>query len=122
MTKLDQQDDTRTATAALRDLLAETEGRRRNGPASDGRGWYRTEADRADCYAVADNLLPLFKTEWVYGVPWDPAKPNAVHECDDQDHAREWRRDLHWEGPIVRQLTVRLASAAWEPAPETSRP
>jgi hypothetical protein len=41
----------------LRHILAEAEGARRNGVASDGRGWFRTAADRVDCYAVADAVL-----------------------------------------------------------------
>jgi hypothetical protein len=44
----------------LRDLIAENEGKRRNGAASDGRGWYRTDAERMDCYAVADAVMELF--------------------------------------------------------------
>jgi hypothetical protein len=41
----------------LRDRLAETIALSLNGPASDGRGWYRTDADRIDCYSRADALL-----------------------------------------------------------------
>lgn len=48
--------------ALLRDLIAENEGRRRNGPASDGRGWYRRAGDREDCYAVADAVMELLET------------------------------------------------------------
>jgi hypothetical protein len=40
-------------TDRLREVAAEAEGLRRNGPASDGRGWYRTEADRMECFAIA---------------------------------------------------------------------
>lgn len=105
-----------TAVAELRNLLAEAEGARRNGVADDGRGWYRTEADRTDCYAVADSLLPLFRASWEYGVRWNPDSPDAVHECDDQDHAREWRRDLNWEGPLVRRLVVRHVGS-WQEIP-----
>lgn len=39
------------------DLVAEVLGGRRNGLASDGRGWYRTADDRADCYADAAAVL-----------------------------------------------------------------
>jgi hypothetical protein len=113
---VDTGDDERTAIAELRNLLAETEGLRRNGPASDGRGWFRTKADRNECYAVADSLLPHFRAEWEYGVRWNPDEPDAVHECDDQDHAREWRRDLNWEGPVVRRLVVRHVGP-WQEIP-----
>lgn len=41
-----------------RDQLAEAEGARRNGLASDGRGWFRSKEDRQECYAIADALLP----------------------------------------------------------------
>src|ERR1700749_172453 len=41
----------------LRDRIAETIALSLNGPASDGRGWYRTEADRIDCYTRAEALL-----------------------------------------------------------------
>lgn len=51
---------TTPAKQELRDLIAENEGKRRNGPASDGRGWYRNEADQAECYAIADAVVALF--------------------------------------------------------------
>lgn len=54
---------------ALQDLLAENEGARRNGRASDGRGWYRTDAEREECYAIADTVLHLFPDVSVDGPP-----------------------------------------------------
>jgi hypothetical protein len=44
-------------TDRLREVAAEAEALRRNGPASDGRGWYRTAADRVECFAIADAVL-----------------------------------------------------------------
>lgn len=44
---------------AARDRLAEALGLRRNGPASDGRGWFRDEQQRQECLADADALLPV---------------------------------------------------------------
>jgi hypothetical protein len=84
--------DVRTATEALREMLAMAGV---NDP---------------------DALLPLFRARWEYGVVWDPGKPDGIHECDDQDHAREWKRDLHWEGPLVRRLVVRHVGQ-WNPIP-----
>ncbi|MEU8158134.1 hypothetical protein AB0B94_31150 [Micromonospora sp. NPDC048986] len=112
-------DDTATATAALRDLLAETEATRRHGVSLDG---YRSPATREVCYAVADAMLPLFAADWNYGVVWNPEKPGEIFECDDQDHAREWKRDLHGSGPAVRMLAVRLADQSWQPVPEKVKP
>lgn len=40
-----------------RDHLAEALALQMNGPASDGRGWYRTEVQREDCYARADAIM-----------------------------------------------------------------
>ncbi|RKR92673.1 hypothetical protein BDK92_7149 [Micromonospora pisi] len=108
-------DDIETATAALRDLLAETEATRRHGISLDG---YRSPATRAVCDAVADAMLPLFTADWHYGVVWDPAKPGEIFECDDQEHARDWKRDLHGSGPVVRMLAVRLGGQTWQPVPE----
>ncbi|MEV1315448.1 hypothetical protein AB0J14_05105 [Micromonospora arborensis] len=104
-----------TATAALRDLLAETEGARRNGLAGDGRGWFQNQSDRDDCYAVADAMLPLLTPGWEYGVYYN-RNDSDVHICDDQDHATEWKRDLHWDGPVVRRLTARLVGQDWAEA------
>ncbi len=61
----------------LRDLIALNEAARRNGPASDGQGWYRTEADRDDCYAVADAVLALGETEAFWA--GSPSEPDVVH-------------------------------------------
>jgi hypothetical protein len=108
----DYDTDVQTAAAALRDLLAETEGKRRNGPASDGRGWFRTDEDRQECYAIADAMLALFLANWDHGVRYNPDKDD-VHPCDDPDHAAEWKRDMDWEGPVVRRLTARLAGMPW---------
>lgn len=52
--------DTTNPRAALRDLIAENEGKRRNGAASDGRGWYRNADEREDCLAVAAAVMELF--------------------------------------------------------------
>lgn len=114
MTSTDE--DALTAVAELRNLLAETEGLRRDGPASDGRGWYRTQADRTGCYAVADSLLPLFRASWEYGVRWDPAQPDAVIGCDDQDDAHKWRQAINCDGPTVRRLVVRHGGL-WQETP-----
>jgi hypothetical protein len=43
----------------LREQLAEVLALRINGPASDGRGWYRTDEERSDCYAQADAALAV---------------------------------------------------------------
>ncbi|MFK0182095.1 hypothetical protein ACIQVR_39795 [Streptomyces xanthochromogenes] len=43
--------------STLRDEIAETLGAHRNGPASDGRGWFRTDEQRAELYAEADAIL-----------------------------------------------------------------
>lgn len=88
-------DDVRTATADLRDLLT---------------------AHGAD----PDALLPLFRAEWEWGVRYnfDPNQPDAVHWCDDQDRAREWGRSLS-QGPVVRRLRV-WHVGSWQeiPAPK----
>lgn len=95
--------DHETATAALRDLLAETEGKRRNGPASDGRGWFRTQTDREGCYAVADALLPLFGYEWEYGAP-EPGSDDEPFLFDGFERAVEFMRAGRWQGQPVRRL------------------
>lgn len=41
----------------LRDRIAEALALKLNGPASDGRGWYRTAAERIDCLAQADAVM-----------------------------------------------------------------
>jgi Tfp pilus assembly protein PilN len=47
----------------LRDKIAEALALQLNGQASDGRGWYRTAADRIDCYARADAALAVVGPE-----------------------------------------------------------
>lgn len=42
---------------ALQDRVALAIGAHRNGPASDGRGWYRTPQDANECRAIADTVL-----------------------------------------------------------------
>jgi hypothetical protein len=81
----------------LRKIIAEAEGARRNGVASDGRGWFRTDADRMDCYAVADAVLAaLFDacevrerwgTRWTYAdgeqrTAWWSSRAEAETERD----------------------------------------
>ncbi|MFI6347275.1 hypothetical protein [Streptomyces sp. NPDC050560] len=46
---------------ALRQQLAEAIGAYRNGPASDGRGWFRSAEDQAECVALADAVLPVVR-------------------------------------------------------------
>ncbi|MFD6565469.1 hypothetical protein [Micromonospora profundi] len=105
--------DHETATTALRDLLAETEGKRRNGPASDGRGWFRTEADRDDCYAVADAMLPLFDVRLDWGTRMSSTDPDGpVWDADDSEHAGEMRDSMGW-GPVVHRLSARLVDQEW---------
>lgn len=104
--------NTVTATAALRDLLAETEATRRHGVSLDG---YRSPATRDECYAVADAMLPLFTADWSYGVR---RNPTSVRECDDLEHARKWKWIREEAVPVVRQLGARLAGQAWQPVPE----
>lgn len=55
---VDMEQSTET-TLDLRDRYAEAIALSLNGPASDGRGWYRTVADRIDCYARADAILAV---------------------------------------------------------------
>lgn len=43
----------------LRDRYAEAIGLHRNGPASDGLGWYRNDEDLAECLAIADAVLAV---------------------------------------------------------------
>ena len=64
-------------TSPLRDLIALNEGARRNGSASDGKGWYRNEADREDCYAVADAVVALGEAEQVWA--GSPSEPRGTH-------------------------------------------
>jgi hypothetical protein len=48
----------------IRDEIAEALALHLNGPASDGRGWYRTDEQRAQCYEQADAVLAaLSKTD-----------------------------------------------------------
>jgi len=47
----------------LRQRIALAVGAHRNGLASDGQGWFRDDADMAECYALAEALLPLFAAE-----------------------------------------------------------
>ncbi|MFJ1539223.1 hypothetical protein ACIODS_11840 [Micromonospora chalcea] len=95
--------DHETATTALRDLLADT--------MYDSPALARVPMEY--CRAVADALLPLFAPSWEYGVRYTPADLDAVYVCDDQDHAREEKRDLNWEGPTVRRLRASLRPGAW---------
>jgi hypothetical protein len=44
-------------------ILAENLGMERNGPASDGRGWFRNDTERAELIARARELLK--------GTPWE---------------------------------------------------
>lgn len=41
-------------------MIAEEYGKRRNGPASDGRGWFRDEEDQAECTSVAEMVVAMF--------------------------------------------------------------
>lgn len=52
-----------TADTTLRGRIALAIGAHRNGPASDGQGWYRDQADAAACYALADVVLPVVAAE-----------------------------------------------------------
>lgn len=47
----------------LRQHIALAIGAHRNGQASDGQGWFRDDADMAECYALADALLPVMQVE-----------------------------------------------------------
>jgi hypothetical protein len=51
----------------LRQRIALAVGAHRNGPASDGLGWFRDETDEHACYALADAVLPLFAAEHAAG-------------------------------------------------------
>lgn len=49
---------------SIRDEIADALALHLNGPASDGRGWYRTDEQRTQCYAQADTVIDaLRKTE-----------------------------------------------------------
>jgi hypothetical protein len=47
----------------LRDRLAESFALQLNGPANDGRGWYRSGDERTECYARADAVLSIVQAE-----------------------------------------------------------
>lgn len=47
----------------LRDRLAEDAALRLNGPANDGRGWYRNDTERTQCYALADAVAAVVQPE-----------------------------------------------------------
>ncbi|MEV1013855.1 hypothetical protein AB0I89_24180 [Micromonospora sp. NPDC049801] len=98
MTMADVEDEIRrdheTATAALRDLLAETVG---------------------GDHAVVDALLPLFEARMEWGVRLaGPDSPSdAVWECDDREGAVDMSRSLSGNPPAMRRLTVRLVGQEW---------
>ena len=99
--------------STLRDEIAAAIGAHRNGPASDGQGWYRNDQQRAEIYAETDAILarilrggrlihngrayPVTETDWkdgndeyqeytVYTAP--EAEPDAVAcICDEAPHA-----------------------------------
>jgi hypothetical protein len=65
------------SSADLVDLLAETEGARRNGLASDGRGWFRLGTDREECYAVARAAVEALTAAGRQATPTGPASQVA---------------------------------------------
>jgi hypothetical protein len=109
-TPTDYDTDVQTATAALRDLLANRIHAEDCGCKSAVH-----PAEQWEYYGrLSDAMLSLFTADWDHGVRYNPAKDD-VHLCDDADHAAEWKRDLGWEGPIVRRLNARLAGMPWNP-------
>lgn len=80
-------------TDRLREVAAEAEALRRNGPASDGRGWYRTEADRVECFAVADAVLAAVLPVHREIVLREAASPLAALSRWIDDHPANATRD-----------------------------
>ncbi|WP_049566815.1 hypothetical protein [Streptomyces sp. SBT349] len=69
----------------LGDRIAERIALHRNGPASDGRGWYRDEADHTECLALADAVMAVVEpeiAEWRWTVEYFDAQSKRR-----QDHA-----------------------------------
>jgi hypothetical protein len=112
----------------LRKIIAEAEGARRNGVASDGRGWFRTDADRMDCYAVADAVLAaLFDACEVreqFGV-----RAEGVDDFWPYEPTREWaekaiasRAKRNWPAShLIRRCDLRTPPESVVSYPEKPR-
>lgn len=84
-------DQPTTEHADLLAQIAEALALHLNGPASDGRGWYRTAADQADCYARADAVMAAVQpvldrqaAEIERLRQQAKATTEAMHELDDK--------------------------------------
>lgn len=95
----------------LRDLIAENEGKRRNGAASDGRGWFRSDADRMECFAVADAVMELFPEagveDWLIGT-----LPTYSGEVEIREQIRRPYMPVTHQRYVLRTAPVEL------PAPQ----
>lgn len=94
------QRDHETATAELRNLI------------DDRLTVAAISLNPRDRQHLAEVLLPLLTPSWEYGVRYNPDKDD-IFLCDDQDHAAQWKRDAHWDGPVVRRLAARLVRQEW---------
>ncbi|GFH34324.1 hypothetical protein SCWH03_05380 [Streptomyces pacificus] len=80
---LAHQERTTPPPADVRDQITEAVGLHRNGPASDGRGWYRSDQDQAECRALADAVLRVPAiAEALAGIPL---------VCSDERHQAKVR-------------------------------
>lgn len=74
--------------STLRDEIAEAIGAHRNGPASDGQGWFRSDEQRAEIYVEADAILAaIVKTDRLI----DQGKVYQVIETDWRDGNDEYK-------------------------------
>lgn len=98
-----------------RNALAEEEGARRNGQASDGRGWFRTAAEGEECYALADDRLAALSE---VGALQPPGAVTRVVECEiEWVDVRSSRGDAHgityeWETSEFDAALARAIAAA----------
>lgn len=87
-----------TDPTALRERIAETLALRHNGPASDGRGWFRDEEQRQGFLADADAVLAVLPA------PADRAAGGEAPLSPDYEHPE---CGFHWHGRDGMDIPMR---------------
>lgn len=123
-----------TAAEEVVELLAIAEGGRRNGLASDGRGWFRNEDDLEECFEVARSavaalaeagrLLP--DRPWRYGAKLYDDTPvfgsgATVYTLAEVRAAvaERWATGRGWTF-VRRQGELTIPATDWEEVPDGS--
>ncbi|WP_406156919.1 hypothetical protein [Streptomyces canus] len=108
-----------TGQTALRDRIAETLALRENGPASDGRGWFRDEEQRQSFVTDADAVLAVLPPPADRAAALTDAERAMLNYALNQAQLRLWRHGPATEEDQSALNSLRRLADEAQQQPET---